>query len=292
MALAAARKEAADDAAKAAAAAKQLLEKERAESSSTLASRLAALKEEHAAAMSAAEVARKAALDRLQSEMQRKCDDLLAALESEKKEVRVGQERERGLSRQADGLRAEMDAASKAHAQKCDKMEDAWRLREVQMAEDFQKQLSSLVAQHDQLVRHREEAAQAARATLEDVCAGLREELAEMARKYHARESLPEDLERIVQLQQAVMEREQALEKAVADMKFYKLELVNREENFNNRFAQGGGMGAMNVGVMNPLANAQFLSQAGNEFTMAGTSAHLRVLSENQQAVGAGVLCK
>ena len=75
-----------------------------------------------------------------------------------------------------------------------------------------------------------------------------------MARKYHARESLPEDLERIMQLQQAVMEREQALEKAVADMKFYKLELVNREENFNNRFAQGGGMGAMNVGVMNPLA--------------------------------------
>ena len=57
-----------------------------------------------------------------------------------------------------------------------------------------------------------------------------------------------------MQLQQAVMEREQALEKAVADMKFYKLELVNREENFNNRFAQGGGMGAMNVGVMNPLA--------------------------------------
>jgi hypothetical protein len=254
MALAAARKEAADDAMKAAAAAKQQLEKERAESSSTLASRLAALKEEHAAAMSAAEVARKAALDRLQSEMQRKCDDLLAALESEKKEVRVGQERERGLSRQADGLRAEIDAASKAHAQKCEKMEDAWRLREVQMAEDFQKQLSSLVAQHDQLVRQREEAAQAARATLEDVCAGLREELAEMARKYHARESLPEDLERIVQLQQAVMEREQALEKAVADMKFYKLELVNREENFNNRFAQGGGMGAMNVGVMNPLA--------------------------------------
>ncbi len=254
MAVAAARKEAADDAAKASALAKQALEKDRAEAASNLASRIAALKEEHTAAMKAAEASHKAALDQLQAQMQRKCDDLNAALESEKKEVRVGQERERGLSRQADALRAEMDAENKAHALKCEKMEEMWRLRESQTADEHQRQMSALSAQHDQVLRLREDAAAAARATLEDVCAGLREELAEMARKYHARESLPEDLERIMQLQQAVMEREQALEKAVADMKFYKLELVNREENFNNRFSQGGGMGAMNVGVMNPLA--------------------------------------
>ena len=254
MALAAARKEAADDAAKASALAKQALEKDRADAAANLAARLAALKEEHAAALKSAEASHKAALDQLQTLMQRKCDDLLASLECEKKEVRVGQERERGLARQADALRAEMDANGRAHAQKCEKMEEAWRLRESQAAEDHQRQMSAIAAQHDALLRQREDAAAAARATLEDVCAGLREELAEMARKYHARESLPEDLERIMQLQQAVMEREQALEKAVADMKFYKLELVNREENFNNRFAQGGGMGAMNVGVMNPLA--------------------------------------
>lgn len=254
MAVAAARKEAADDAVKASALAKQALEKERADAASNLASRVAALKEEHAAAAKASEASHKAAIDDLLSQMQRKCGDLEAALDSEKKEVRVGQERERGLARQADGLRAEMDAAGKAHAQKCERIEESWRLRESQTADEHQRQLSALASQHDQTLRQREEAAAAARATLEDVCAGLREELAEMARKYHARESLPEDLERIMQLQQAVMEREQALEKAVADMKFYKLELVNREENFNNRFSQGGGMGAMNVGVMNPLA--------------------------------------
>jgi predicted nucleic acid-binding Zn-ribbon protein len=254
IAVAAARKEAADDAAKAASVAKQTLEKERAESAATLASRLAALKQEHAVAMAGAEASHKAALDQLQSQMQRTCGELQAAVDAEKKEVRAGQDRERGLARQADGLRAEMDAMSKAHSQMCEKIEEAARLRQAQSDEEHQRQLSALAAQHEQALRQLEDAAAAARATLEDVCAGLREELAEMARKYHARESLPEDLERIMQLQQAVMEREQALEKAVADMKFYKLELVNREENFNNRFAQGGGMGAMNVGVMNPLA--------------------------------------
>jgi hypothetical protein len=254
IAVAAARKEAADDAIKAAAVAKQMLEKERAESAANLTSQLAALKQEHAVAMAAAGASHKAALDQVQLQMQRACDSLQAAVDAEKKEVRAGQDRERGLARQADGLIAEIDAMSKAHSQKCDKMEEAWRLREAQAVEEQQRQLRALVAQHEHALRQAEEAAAAARATLEDVCAGLREELAEMARKYHARESLPEDLERIMQLQQAVMEREHALEKAVADMKFYKLELVNREENFNNRFSQGGGMGAMNVGVMNPLA--------------------------------------
>lgn len=254
IAVAAARKEAADEAAKAAAVAKQGLDKERAESASNLASRLAALKQEHSSAIAALEASHKAAMDQLRSQMQRSCDDLQAAVDAEKKEVRAGQDRERGLSRQADGLRAEIDAMGKAHSQQCEKIEEAWRLREAHTEDEHQRQCSALAAHHEQVLRQREEAAEAARATLEDVCAGLREELAEMARKYHARESLPEDLERIVQLQQAVMEREQALEKAVADMKFYKLELVNREENFNNRFAQGGGMGAMNVGVMNPLA--------------------------------------
>jgi chromosome segregation ATPase len=253
-AVAAVRKEAADDASKAAAAAKQILEKERSESAANLASRLAILRDEHASATAAVAAAHKLSLEQLQSQMQSRCDSLQSMIEHEKKEVQAGRDREREMARVAEGLRAEMDAAGRAHTQKCSRMEEEWHSKEAAAAEDHQRQLRALSAQHDQVLRQHQEAAEAARATLEDVCCGLRDELAEMARKYHARESLPEDLERIMQLQQAVMEREQALEKAVADMKFYKLELVNREENFNNRFSQGGGTGAMNVGVMNPLA--------------------------------------
>ena len=40
------------------------------------------------------------------------------------------------------------------------------------------------------------------------------------------------------------------LKKAAEDMKFYKLELINREDNFNKMF----GTNPM-VGVMDPLAN-------------------------------------
>eukprot|EP00282_Hemiselmis_andersenii_P021606 CAMPEP_0172025602 /NCGR_PEP_ID=MMETSP1041-20130122/15988_1 /TAXON_ID=464988 /ORGANISM="Hemiselmis andersenii, Strain CCMP439" /LENGTH=79 /DNA_ID=CAMNT_0012681315 /DNA_START=15 /DNA_END=251 /DNA_ORIENTATION=+ len=56
-------------------------------------------------------------------------------------------------------------------------------------------------------------------------------------------------------------------------MKFYKLELVNREENFTQKFAgnaqqnnanQMMGGGVMNVGVMDPLA---FGKKKGDENT-------------------------
>jgi hypothetical protein len=39
------------------------------------------------------------------------------------------------------------------------------------------------------------------------------------------------------------------LKKAAEDMKFYKLELINREDNFNKMFGTNP-----NVGVLNPLA--------------------------------------
>ena len=36
------------------------------------------------------------------------------------------------------------------------------------------------------------------------------------------------------------------------EMRYFKLELLNREENFNSKFSKGnlGGGGGMNVGVM------------------------------------------
>ena len=45
------------------------------------------------------------------------------------------------------------------------------------------------------------------------------------------------------------MNQENAIKKAAEDMKFYKLELINREHSYNNMFGNNP-----NVGVINPMA--------------------------------------
>ncbi|XP_010211256.1 PREDICTED: protein FAM184A isoform X1 [Tinamus guttatus] len=72
--------------------------------------------------------------------------------------------------------------------------------------------------------------------------------LEEMEEKYKSRESRPEDLQLISELKDLIAERDQLIKKLIEDKKFYQLELVNRETNYNKVFNA-----SPNVGVINPL---------------------------------------
>ncbi|XP_038622695.1 protein FAM184A isoform X5 [Tachyglossus aculeatus] len=72
--------------------------------------------------------------------------------------------------------------------------------------------------------------------------------LEEMEEKYQNRDSRPEDLQIIAELKDLLAERDQLIKKLIDDKKFYQLELVNRETNFNKVFNV-----SPNVGVINPL---------------------------------------
>jgi chromosome segregation ATPase len=61
---------------------------------------------------------------------------------------------------------------------------------------------------------------------------------ADLEYKYANRESREEDVQKINQLLKEAKEKDEALLKAYNDMKFYKLELVNREENYNKTFGR------------------------------------------------------
>ncbi|XP_015686493.1 protein FAM184A-like [Protobothrops mucrosquamatus] len=69
-----------------------------------------------------------------------------------------------------------------------------------------------------------------------------------MEDKYQNREPRPEDLQLIAELKDLIAERDQLIKKLIDDKKFYQLELVNRETNFNKVFNA-----SPNVGVINPL---------------------------------------
>ncbi|XP_007454968.1 PREDICTED: protein FAM184A isoform X1 [Lipotes vexillifer] len=83
---------------------------------------------------------------------------------------------------------------------------------------------------------------------LKEINAALQVSLEEMEEKYLMRESKPEDLQMIGELKAMLTERDQVIKKLMEDNKFYQLELVNRETNFNKVFNS-----SPTVGVINPL---------------------------------------
>lgn len=80
----------------------------------------------------------------------------------------------------------------------------------------------------------------------------LNERFQELQELYEVRPPRPEDLELIKKLQAEIEQKDAAIKKAAEDMKFYKLELINREESYNNMFGR-----TPNVGVMNPMTTGK-----------------------------------
>lgn len=79
---------------------------------------------------------------------------------------------------------------------------------------------------------------------------------------YGGRPARPEDTELIQKLQDEILAKEADLKKAAEDMKFYKLELINREHSYNNMFGNNP-----NVGLMNPM---QAVAKVGSKLPPTG----------------------
>merc|ERR1719427_2280875 len=86
-------------------------------------------------------------------------------------------------------------------------------------------------------------------ALLRDKINHLNLEIEELEDRYERRESREEDIEMIVNLKLAVEQKEEQIQQIMVDTKYYKMELVNRETNYNKVFNSNP-----NVGVLNPRA--------------------------------------
>ncbi|XP_052773969.1 protein FAM184A-like [Mya arenaria] len=122
------------------------------------------------------------------------------------------------------------------------------RHMEKRMAERLQREVENLQADHiresQELVRQFNEAQE----ILKDKISELQILLNEAEDKYNNRESRPEDLELIEQLRYSIREKEEKVRALIEEKKFFQMELVNRETNFNKVFSA-----SPNVGVLNPL---------------------------------------
>eukprot|EP00391_Amoebophrya_sp_Ameob2_P007458 CAMPEP_0178988350 /NCGR_PEP_ID=MMETSP0795-20121207/3764_1 /TAXON_ID=88552 /ORGANISM="Amoebophrya sp., Strain Ameob2" /LENGTH=981 /DNA_ID=CAMNT_0020679619 /DNA_START=662 /DNA_END=3604 /DNA_ORIENTATION=- len=168
------------------------------------------------------------------------------------KDVREGHARIDMLSNDVQHLRADVAAGEKRLQEAREQADESMRClkadvdkREAQMHAAFESEKQSLQMRHqDELARLEQ-----LRREVEAECEHLRQQIGELQRMYDERPPRPEDVEQIRLLERECRDRETAFNQLRDEMQFYKLELVNREQNYNKVF----GVSGPNVGVLNPV---------------------------------------
>lgn len=80
---------------------------------------------------------------------------------------------------------------------------------------------------------------------LNDKYTHLNERFIELQELYEQRPSRPEDLEMLHDLEEQIVQKDAFIKKQEDDMKFYKLELINREQSYNQMFGTNPMLGAV-----------------------------------------------
>lgn len=75
----------------------------------------------------------------------------------------------------------------------------------------------------------------------------LLQELATMQLKWQNRESRPEDIERIRELETEMVDKDHLVKKTRDEMMYFKREMLNREESYNQKFGNSPVVGVMQV---------------------------------------------
>ncbi|XP_033619100.1 protein FAM184A isoform X9 [Fukomys damarensis] len=122
------------------------------------------------------------------------------------------------------------------------------RLHEQDLNKRLEKELDVMTADHLREKNVMRADFNKTNELLKEINAALQVSLEEMEEKYLKRESKPEDIQMIAELRIMLTERDQVIKKLIEDNKFYQLELLNRETNFNKVFNS-----RPTVGVINPL---------------------------------------
>ncbi|XP_069929765.1 protein FAM184A isoform X10 [Oryctolagus cuniculus] len=129
------------------------------------------------------------------------------------------------------------------------------RLHEQDLNKRLEKELDVMTADHLREKNIMRADFNKTNELLKEINAALQVSLEEMEEKYLMRESKPEDIQMITELKAMLTERDHVIKKLIEDNKFYQLELVNRETNFNKVFNS-----SPTVGVINPLTKARTAS--------------------------------
>ncbi|KAG2388099.1 hypothetical protein C9374_000949 [Naegleria lovaniensis] len=131
-------------------------------------------------------------------------------------------------------------------------MTEESKKRERQLIDEYKRKINDIIEENIKETQSLQLEFSRSQTLMEERSANLEQKIREWEFKYQNRESRPEDIETIKVLQQGLAEKEALLQKTIRDMKYYKMELVNKEEIYNKTFGR-----QPNIGVINPLGAKQ-----------------------------------
>lgn len=124
-----------------------------------------------------------------------------------------------------------------------------FRLHEDEITEKYENTLSSLHLKHATELKKVSMERSQERSQFQDEIDNLKILLRDIEEKFRLRPSLDEDVIFIKHLQEKLSQQEILCQQLNDEKKYYKLELVNREENFNKIFNNSPNVGFMNTTV-------------------------------------------
>ncbi|ESO96978.1 hypothetical protein LOTGIDRAFT_231741 [Lottia gigantea] len=158
------------------------------------------------------------------------------------------EEETRNLKRAIEELKRDIKERDKQMKQVQNEAKKQIKQLEDEFRVEYERNVDNLQADHLQQINEMVGDFNTAQELLKDKISSIQIQLEEAEDRYRNRESRPEDLELIMQLRDAIQERELRVKELIDEKRFFQLELVNRETNFNKIFNT-----TPNIGVMNPL---------------------------------------
>lgn len=141
--------------------------------------------------------------------------------------------------------------AVKEHQRRTVEIEQQYRDKERLLQDTLRKQMQRMIEEQGREIEEMQGEFNNAGALLSEKYRQLESKFNDIQELYEARPSRPEDLEMIQDQSEQITQKDAFIKKQEDDMKFYKLELINREQSYNQMFGtapQIAGMGPMAQG--------------------------------------------
>ncbi|XP_064602582.1 protein FAM184A-like [Liolophura sinensis] len=187
-----------------------------------------------------------------------KTEELQSEISQRERHIKNLDDEGHKLRRQLEYLSREIENKGKEISKIKVEADMTLKAQEESLRARHEANLSNLAADHLRETQEMLVEFNRAQELLKDKISELNIMLEEAEERYRLRDSRPEDLELIHQLREAVSEREGRMKALIDEKRYYQMELVNRETNFNKVFNS-----APNVGVLNPLSKPKKKGSSG-----------------------------
>lgn len=113
--------------------------------------------------------------------------------------------------------------------------------------EEYERKIVGILSRHEEDIKLLQDETQQTRQNYEDKIRQILKEYAILQDKYQNRESRPEDILRIKSLEEEIIEKTDLVNKIKEEMNYFKREMLNREDNYNQKFNRQPNVGVMQV---------------------------------------------